>query len=307
MVKVACEVLREDIADEVPLLSFLADFGTVTTASLFGGTIIPANPITGSMKHIKPVTEDVAEVLKISPRRFEDSDYQKGLDLYRRVCAGMGPDAEALYLRTPDFQGALNTLALVVEQTELMVAMVERPEVVKAAARHIIDILIAYTKRFYAEAGRGRVIGNIWPYIALPEEYGVVTTEDYMPLLGPEHYVEFGLPSLKRVSDTFGGVHVHCCGKFRQHLEVMRASGVVYRGLEVYYPERMEDVYAAFGNSIYYVPGLTAVGHQEFKSNAALIRSWKGQPHTQGRYWMPWCYEWGDVDDLRDAMAEVLG
>ena len=39
MVKVACEVLREDIAEGVPLPTFLADFGTVSTAALFGGAL----------------------------------------------------------------------------------------------------------------------------------------------------------------------------------------------------------------------------------------------------------------------------
>ena len=307
MVKVACEVLHEDIADGVPLPTFLADFGTVSTAALFGGAIVPANPDSGAMKYIHPVTDDVAEVLAMTPRRFEESDFQKGLDLYRRVCATLGSEApDGVFLRTPDFQGALNTLSLVVNQTELMVAMVERPEVVKAALNHIVDILIAYYKRFYAEAGKGRVLGNIWPFIVLQEQYGVVLTEDYMPLLGAEHYEEFGLPPLKRVSDAFGGVHAHCCGNYRQHLKAMRASGVKYLGLEVYYPERMEDVYATFGDSVYLVPGLTAVGQREFGSVAALIRSWKGMPHARGRYWIPWCYEWGDVDDLRNAIAEVL-
>jgi hypothetical protein len=303
----ACEVIRADRASGQPdvVPTFFPDFGTVSTAALFGGKRIPPGP-NGRLAHIERAVQTVDELLALKPCPFEESDFQRGLDLYRQVCARLGTDE--VFLRTPDFQGALNTLALMIDQTELMVAMMEQPDLIKTVLGRITDTLIEYVARYRKEAGPGKVVGSIWPYIVLPDGIGVSLTQDYMPLLGPEQYAEFELPLLKRIADRFGGVHIHCCGKYKQHLPALAASGIKIWGLETHYPETtVEDIYAVFGDTVAITPYIAPNGAQEFPTLPSLIRSWKGKPHARARFWFASCLEWGDAADLRRAIADVCG
>lgn len=305
MVARACEVIRADMESGEPdvLPSFFPDFGTVSTAAMYGGHRIPARD--GGSIHIEPVVRSVEELLKVQPCRFEDSDYQRAIDLYRQVCARLGTDD--VYLRTPDFQGPLNTLALMIDQTELMVGMMEQPDLIKTVLDRIANTLIDYTERYRQAVGPAKVIGSIWPYVALPGGVGVSLTQDYMPLLSADQYAEFELPLLKRIADRFGGVYIHCCGKWAHHLPALAASGLKIWGVEVHYPEtKVEDVYAIFGDRVAITPYVAPTGQQEFPTLAALVRSWKGKPHARGRYWFCFCPEWGGVEDLRQAIACTL-
>lgn len=306
LVERACEVIRADAASDTAdiIPSFFPDFGTVSTAAMYGGKLIPAAD--GGSIHIEPVARSLDEFLTLQPCRFEESDYQRAIDLYRQVCARLGTDE--VCTRTPDFQGPLNTLALLMDQTELMIDMMERPEAVETALDRITDTLIACTERYRQILGPEKVIGNIWPYVALPDGVGVGITQDFMPLVSAHDYARFELPLLKRIADRFGGVYIHCCGKWAHHLPALAASGIKIWGVEVHEPEtRVEDVYAVFGDRVAITPYVAPTGQHEFPTLASLVRSWKGRPHTRGRYWFCFCPEWGDVDELRDAINDALG
>lgn len=305
MVARACEVIRADRASGEPdiLPAFFPDFGTISTAALYGGRRIPAGPDGGAI-HIEPAARTLDDLLALRPCPFEESDYQVAIDLYRRVCERLGTGE--VFLRTPDFQGPLNTLALLIDQTELMVAMMEEPELIRTVLDRITDTLIDYTARYREAVGPERVVGSIWPYTVMPYGVGVAVTQDYMPLLGPDLYTGFELPLLKRIADRFGGVYIHCCGKYGQHLPALAQSGMKIWGLETHYPETtVEDVYAAFGDRVAITPYVAPNGQQEFPTLAALVRSWKGKPHARGRFWFGFCPEWGDVDELRKAIRET--
>lgn len=305
MVASACEIILKDMTSGEPdvVPSFFADFGTVSTAALFGGKRIPARD--GGAIHIEAVAQSVDDLLNLTPCAFEDSDYQLALDLYRKVCDRL--ETDDLFIRTPDFQGPLNTLALLIDQTEMMVAMIERPDDIKMVLDRITRTLIDYTGAFREAIGPAKVIGNIWPFIILPDGKGVGITQDYLPLLGPEQYAEFELPLLKRISDHFGGVYIHCCGKYGQHLPILASSGLKIWGLEFHYPEtRVEDMFETFGDTVAFTPYVAPTGQQEFPTLAAMVRSWRGKPHLKGRYWFCWCPEWGHSEDLRQAIDEVF-
>ena len=306
MVSRACEVIRADMesgeANVVP--TFFPDFGTVSTAAMYGGKLIPASA--GGGVHIEPVVQNVADLLELRPCPFEESDFQRAIDLYRQVCARLGTDE--VYLRTPDFQGPLNTLALMIDQTELMIGMMEQPELIKTVLGRITDTLIEYAERYRNAVGPIKVVGSIWPYFMLPEGMGLSLTQDYMPLIGAEQYAEFEVPLLKRIADRFGGVYIHCCGEYGRHLPVLAASGMKIWGIEAHYPEtKVDDVYAAFGDRVVMVPYISPRGAAKFPTLAAFVRSLAGKPCAKGRFWFCWCPEWGGTDELRAAVHEVFG
>jgi hypothetical protein len=179
---------------------------------------------------------------------------------------------------------------------------------VKAALERVTSTLIDCTARYRDAVGAERVIGNLWPYVALPDGVGVAITQDYMPLLGPEQYAEFELPLLERIAARFGGVYLHCCGAYARHLPALARSPMKVWGLEVHHPETtVADVRAAFGDRVAVTPYVAPTGQREFASLAAMVRSWKGTPLARGRYWFCFCPEWGDAAELRRAVREVCG
>lgn len=306
MVARAAACIQADGAGEAEdiLPCFLPDFGTVSTAAMWGGEIIPAAG--ERCIHIHPVVQTLDDLGCLAPCAFEQSDFQRGLDLHRRVCDRL--ETDDVFVRVPDFQGPMNTLALMMEQTDLLCALYEAPDLVKAALDHITDTLITTVQRFIDLAGRDRVIGMIWPYITLPAELGVAITQDYMPLLSPDLYAEFELPRLKRIADHFGGVFIHCCGQYAHHLPALRRADFHIWGLESAYPAtRVTDIHASFGNDIGYVVGVAPDGAAEFPTVIDYARHLASTPCAAARFWFASCHEWCDGEALKQVVQAGFG
>ena len=298
----ACAQIQADAAAVEPdvLPTFWPDFGTISTAKLWGGKILTASH--GGGVHIEPVAPTLPELAKLSLRQtFEESDYQQALLLYRRVCERL--ETDQIFIRTPDFQGPLNTLALLTDQTELMCGLYEEPELVEHALDQVTDTLVAYVQRFRQAVGPAKVIGNIWPFVSLPDGQGVGITQDYMPLLGAELYERFELPRLKRIADAFGGVYIHCCGEYAQHLPALARADFKIWGMEVHYPyTKLWDVYAALGDRIAYTP-YVAAGDANFPTLGDFCRELACRDCAAARYWLAQCAGWCDIAELRRACA----
>jgi len=298
MLDKACAVIAKDLAlpaSENVLPSFLPDYGTVSTPAVYGGRVIPAHD--GGRLHILPVAKTLDDTLTLTPKPFEDTDFQRALDMHREICKRLGTND--IYLRTPDLQGPMNTLALLFEdQTELITSLYEQPDAAHEALRRVTDMTIDIVSRFRSAAGPEKIIGNIWPFVSLPDGKGVCITQDYMPLLGPDLYAEFELPCLKRIADAFGGVYIHCCGHFSWQLPALATSGVDIIGIECSNDHTpMEELFAAFGTRI----AITSFG----SSFAEHVRSFKGTPMNDARLWFTPTQESEGLDDLRRAFDEL--
>lgn len=153
---------------------FMPDFGTVTMAKPWGGRVVKTDD---GQIFIHPVSTDIEAVLDIEPRRNPDIDL--AVDLYNEVCRRTG--RSDIRFVTPDFQGVLGTAGQVMKEEELLIAMYTHPAKVHA----FLDLVCRRSIEFIEEFKRriGHIDGGIWPYIWLPDEIGVVITEDMMPLL----------------------------------------------------------------------------------------------------------------------------
>jgi len=272
MVKLAADCIRADVTTgENVVPTFIPDFGTVSTPAIWGGRRIPASK--GGGVHIAPVALCVADLEHLAlPTPFEESDFNVALSLYRKVCERVGSDD--VYLRTPDLQGPMNTLGLMMEQTELLMALYDAPELIHHVLTQITDVIIDYLRRYRAAVGKERVVGNMWPWVILPDGQGVGITQDFLPLLNRDLYAEFELPQLKRIADEFGGVFIHCCGEYAHHLPTLARADFKILGIEMNYPcTKLWEVYAALGNSVAYVPYVATWGLTEFPSIVAFLKS----------------------------------
>ena len=93
------------------LPSFYPDWGTISTAKYWGGT--PRFDSTGDNIFVDPVAQTVDEARVLDPLPVADPtmDAHRALELWRALCQRL--ETDALWLRTPDMQGPLNTAGLV--------------------------------------------------------------------------------------------------------------------------------------------------------------------------------------------------
>ena len=167
------------------LPSLYADWGTVSTAKYWGGPV--RFDSTGMNIFVDPMAQTVDEALEMEPLPIDDPsmDAHFGIRLFREISEALR--TEALWLRTPDMQGTLNTAGLVMNQEEMMIAMYTDGDKVHALLDKVCDFLIRYA-RYLRQETDGRVCGNIWPYTFFPAEIGVALTEDLMPLMSARLY-----------------------------------------------------------------------------------------------------------------------
>jgi len=302
----AVECIRADAASgaEAILPTFWPDFGTISTAKMWGGRVIP--PEGERCIHIAPVAQGPDDLARLRPGAFEESDFQKAADLYRRVCDRL--ETDQVFIRTPDVQGPMNTLALLMDQTELMCALYEAPDAIGAMLDRITDVLIETVRRFIELIGPGKVIGNIWPFVCLPAEMGLCITQDYLPLLSAEHWIAFERPRLKRIADAFGGVFIHCCGDYARHLRGIREGGFKVWGLEMAYPQTTPmQAYEVFGEEAAYLVGVSPDGAKRFPTLVDYARYLAAQPCARGRFWFASCWDWCDAAELRRVVEAGFG
>ncbi len=306
MVAGAVDCIRRDGAGGEPdiLPTFWPDFGTVSTAAMWGGKRIPATD--GGSPHIEPVGASVTELLALTPCVYEESDFQRGAALYRQVCDRLGTGE--VWTRTPDFQGPMNTLALLMDQTDLMCALYDEPEAVKVMLARITDTLIATVRRYIDDVGVDRMIGNSWPFVILPADMGICITQDYMPLLGPEVYLDFEVPELRRIAEAFGGLCIHCCGTYGRHLRTLRDPALKVLGLEMFVPPTPPArVHEVFGPDIVYIPNLGPGAETQYKDWFDFVPHLASSRYPDVRWWIATCHEWVDAARLHAAVAAAWG
>ena len=305
------EKAAENLRDQarlpgVNLPSFFPDFGTISTAKYWGGHW--RFDSTGGHIFIDPVAATLDEALALTPRPVDDPelDAAHGLRLYRALCERL--ETEHLWFRTPDFQGTLNTAGLIVDQQELLIGMHGEPEKVHAFLDKVCTFLIDYGQYLKRETN-GKVCGNIWPYTFLPAELGMSFTEDLMPLLSTELYLEFGIPCVKRLNDAFGGVQIHCCGDWGRHAANLRAAGIRLRAAEYHYPfTDISELAPLAGDTVfatYLIPDRQARYADQFDYYRRLLAE------TPYRFWFPLTAEseegWKFVEEIEGMPAPPAG
>ncbi|MFC1569162.1 hypothetical protein ACFL4L_02900 [bacterium] len=266
----------------VNLPTFFADFGTISTAKYWGGTV--RFDSTGENIFIDPVAENVEQALSIKPYSIdhEKMDALPALNLYKSVCQFL--ETESLWFRMPDFQGPLNTAGLVVNQENFLTDMYISPNQVHLFLQQVTEHLIRYAKYFY-EHTEGRVCGYIWPYTFFPCDLGLAVTEDLMPILSPELYQEFGIPCLETLSDTFGSLQIHCCGDWGRHASLLKESRACIKAVEFHYPFTKIDELDCLVPETVFIPYISLEKQNEFTSVTHYYETLLTSTDEKYRFW----------------------
>ncbi|MSR65630.1 MAG: hypothetical protein EXS18_07610 [Verrucomicrobiae bacterium] len=284
------------------LPSIFPDYGTISVPRYWGGKALLSDE-TGN-PHIEPAATTIDELLALQPLPVDDPrmDAFRALRLHRQLCDALRTDR--LWFRTPDMQGTLNTAGLILKQDELLMAMHTEPSKVHEFLDRISSFLIELWRYVRRESG-DRMCGSIWPYAFLPQDLGVMFTEDMMPLLSADDYAEFGLPALRKIGKEFGGAIIHCCGRWGQHVRTTQSLGVNNRAVEFHHPfTRLEEL-EPLAETTVFIPYIAIDQQNEFKSMAEFWRHLLRETDRTYRFWFACCDESAEtIEFAREAWTE---
>ncbi len=230
---------------------------TVALASAFGGQVHYSQD---GKAWIDPIITDPQQAFALVRPNPTDGLLGPSLARYRETIKLLDMVVPP---QVPDMQGPLQTAAQLWNEEPFIYAMYDHPEAVHATLRVVTDLIIE-VYRHLSDHYPGAELMN-YPPSHLPRRFGVGMTEDFMHLVTPEQYEEFGLPYVNRISDAFGGIFIHCCGRFKQHWPVVQRIHNL-RGLDTMYPyTNPQEVYEAFPNIVHSMGLDYAESHRNFK------------------------------------------
>lgn len=241
------------------LPAFNCIIGTCALASAFGGEYRQEE---NGLFWIKPIIEKPEDVYRIACPSPLGGLVGKAVDIYHHVLDGINGYIPP---RVPDMQGPLNTASMLWRQEDFILAMYDHPAEVHHLLSVVTDYMISVYRHFLDTYKDTRAVS--WPFIYMPHELGVGMTEDLTGLLSPDLYREFGLPYVNRVSRAFGGIYIHCCGRFKAHWPVYKDIENL-RGLDTMHPyTHPAEVTEAFPDIV----------HTSGLDYAESVRNWKGK------------------------------
>jgi hypothetical protein len=126
-----------------------------------------------------------------------------------------------LPIRCLDMQSPLTVATQLTGVTELFTAMFDQPRRVHALLEIITDFFLDVVEA-QREAAGDQYVPMAWPHLWAPSEVGLQLSDDYLLTLSPPLYEEFSLPCLTRLAEHFGGIFIHSCSLYREHLPCLR-------------------------------------------------------------------------------------
>lgn len=188
--------------------------GVGVVASAFGCETVY---IPGEDPWTRPLTEDPEDVYALSmpdpavaPRGLAGRVLER-IDFFAGATGGTVP------IRLTDLQSPLDTAIQILKYEELLIAMYTQPD----AVHHLLSMVTDATIRFIrAQAAR---IENFFGYTHVPlwRPRGLYISDDVTAVLSPDNYRQFARPYNTRLSREFGGLSMHCCGRYEQNLEAI--------------------------------------------------------------------------------------
>jgi uroporphyrinogen-III decarboxylase len=180
-----------------------------------------------------------------------------------------------------DLQGPLDTAYLVWEPSAFLIAMQTNPREVHHLMRLTTDLIIRYVKEQRARSPE--FLPCHFPPLWIPDGSGIAVSDDALAVLSPKLYREFGLPYVNELSEEFGGVMIHSCGRFVHQLEnlseVRDLRGINFGASEMPF----EAVWERFGGRAAVIPHLGLNKDIRFESNRTYMEHvLKTADHSRG-------------------------
>jgi hypothetical protein len=197
------------LAHETDYVPYLDPFEGVTVLSeAFGCRVeVPEN---GDPWIRDPlIRNDPEDVYRLRKPEKDNEVYRRTLETLRYFEQETGL---VMPVGATDPQGPLDVASLIWNNQDFIEACVLH----KGEVHHLLDLVTEAFIEFYSM--QYEYLKNpAYPVHSFPlvsPGDGISISDDEALLLSPDLYVEFGLPCLDRISESFGGIYYHCCGDF---------------------------------------------------------------------------------------------
>jgi Uroporphyrinogen decarboxylase (URO-D) len=128
---------------------------------------------------------------------------------------------DAVPTRPSDVQGPMGAASLVMGYQEFLMALYTNPKEVHYLLEMVTEVIIDYYHKLFDVSGGNFVPTHVVPMMWLPPGKGVAVSDDLMPIVSPEHYLEFSAPYSEKIAKEFGGIFMHSCGDASSSIDAM--------------------------------------------------------------------------------------
>jgi len=159
-----------------------------------------------------------------------------------------------LPIHMSDMQGPMAAASTMWDVNDYLVAMYTNPEEVHYLHSVLTKAFIQFMD-LQIEASEGDFIPiHALPFAWMPKEKGMSLSNDLLAVVGPKQLEEFSIPYDNQISNYYGGILIHSCGKFNQNLYALKKvkglAAINFGATET----DIGDIIEVFGGSILYIP-----------------------------------------------------
>lgn len=236
--------------DSVPCVRLST--GTQIFASAFG---CPVSIPVDSPAFALPAVETAAEADALLEPGLDAAPLARYFELAEMIRERLGDDAP---VSVPDIQSPFDIAALVWRKEQMLIAMVDDPDAVKrlvGKCQNLLTGLLLELKRRFPNCNLCHC-PNAWA----PPELGCWLSEDEAGAMSVPMFQEFCVPSLVEMSETFGGLFMHCCATADHQYGSFKLIPNL-RGL----------------NRVFQAPG-PKPAVEAFSGQTVLMMAWMGEP-----------------------------
>ena len=225
--------------DSVPYVNLITHTGLFAAA--FGCPIhiyhgMDTNPAS------RPVVFSSAEADRLTQPTLDSPMIQRFFELARQVKRELGPEVP---ISVPDIQSPFDIAALIWEKQSFYTALMDAPDAVHRLVEKTHKLLKEFLLAFKTEFPNPNLAH--YPSTWAPKELGCWLSEDEVGALSPKMFVEFCLPTLVDLSQTFGGLFMHCCAyadhKYEGFLKIPNLRGL-NRNFYDFSPQRCIELFS---------------------------------------------------------------
>ncbi|MGC9349281.1 MAG: uroporphyrinogen decarboxylase family protein [Anaerolineae bacterium] len=187
--------------DAVPYVKLST--GTQLFAAAFG---CPVHTFEDSPPCALPLVTTAEEADQLQVPDLDAPPLVRVFEMVRMVRERVGPDVP---IAVPDIQSAFDIAALIWHKEEFYMAMITNPDAVKRLVDKCQRLLKTFFDAFIREVGDCNLCHC--PMAWAPPELGAWLSEDEAGAMSTAMFETFCLPNLVDLSETYGGLFVHCC------------------------------------------------------------------------------------------------
>jgi Uroporphyrinogen decarboxylase (URO-D) len=194
--------------DFVP--SLCPTLGLVGIPSAFGCEVVWWE---NDLPAVRPVfAEGADEITALPMPTVRDGQLGRMLDYTRYFVEQTGGRYP---IRMSDIQGPIDSAALILGHNNFLMAMYTNPKAVHYLLQQVTDLTIAFVRaqrEIAYSLGCEFIPSMFQPW--MPDGLGISVSNDECVMMSAQMHDEFNVPYLNQLSEAFGGIYLHSCGKW---------------------------------------------------------------------------------------------